>query len=363
MAYCAAAGLVSIDLGTSFIKVAGLNSSSSSVITDIVGGRGILNVIYFTPERQLVGKLARKEIRYNWSSVFVGITQLLGLSMNTNILDEYQECGHYYTFLPTERDTLKLKISSNEGESSEMYATIEELSALIFRYINSLVVEHFGTSNHKYVVTVPASFTLTQRQAVIESAKLADIQMDAIIDQTTAAAIAYVSEFEEQLVEYKRVVLMDVGATYTQFTVFEVVVPEFGRDSPNGLRILGKNVVRIGRTNFAMAIASMIVNYITALGYSDYLNNSSNVAEIRKKSKICLKEISMYMKVTVEKLSFIDRPYEDLTITRDTFDSQVNHLLSKLYEAFQMLLFQSNLGLVGRVLIRFPNRMILKRYR
>ena len=336
MLYYAFAGIISIDLGTEYIKVASRKNKANIVIEDLSGDKDIQNLIYFHKETKIYGNYAKEQLMDNPNLAYFGITQLLGLGKDSEIRNTYKENGFPYDFEHTERDTLKLKIPSDAGYGDEAYITVEELSAMMLRYVYSLAVNHSGSINNKVVVCVPSSFTFTQRQALVESAKLANIQIDSIIDQTTAAAITYSMNYREK--ELKRVVLIDVGSYHTQFCVFEI-----RKSIPKTLKILGKDALSIGGSNFVMGVASLIENYISKLGYSESLKNPDNVAEIRERSKEYLESLSTETEVTIENMMFMDDSAKNQKITREEFELETNDLVKLMFETFEKLLADLNI--------------------
>lgn len=342
MVCCAVANIISIDLGTKYIKVACREKQANTIIRDISGNEKIDNMIYFSKETKIFGYYAKEQIIYSPNLTFVGISQLLGLGKNLRILQKYEENGFTYDFEETERETLKLKISPDAGYGNEEYITVEELSAMMLRYVYSLVVKQIKKINNKIVVSVPSSFTFTQRQALLESAKLANIHIDSIIDQTTAAAITYLMDKQEK--KQKCVVLIDVGSDHTQFSVFEISKSSPMSSTLNTLTILGKAVLPKGGSNFVMGVASLIVNYITQLGYSEFLDNPEIVAEVREKSEEYMEILSTKTEVTVEKMLFMNDTVESQKITREEFDLQMDNLLKEMFETYRKLLTDLDLG-------------------
>ena len=334
--YYAFAGIISIDLGTEYIKAASRKKKMNIVIEDLSGDKDIQNLIFFHKETKIYGNYAKEQLVDNPNLAYFGITQLLGLGKDSEIRNTYKENGFPYDFEHTERDTLKLKISSDAGYGDEAYITVEELSAMMLRYVYSLAVNHTGSINNKVVVCVPSSFTFTQRQALAESAKLANIQIDSIIDQTTAAAITYRMNYGEK--ESKRVVLIDVGSYHTQFCVFEI-----NKSTPKTLKILGKDALSIGGSNFVMGVASLFVNYISKLGYSESLKKPDNVAEIRERSKEYLESLSTETEVTIENMMFMDDSAKNQKITREEFEIETNDLVKLIFETFVKLLADLNI--------------------
>ena len=133
--YYAFAGIISIDLGTEYIKAASRKKKMNIVIEDLSGDKDIQNLIFFHKETKIYGNYAKEQLVDNPNLAYFGITQLLGLGKDSEIRNTYKENGFPYDFEHTERDTLKLKISSDAGYGDEAYITVEELSAMMLRYV------------------------------------------------------------------------------------------------------------------------------------------------------------------------------------------------------------------------------------
>ena len=354
-----AADIISIDLGSKFIKVGILSNTNIPIMNNIIKKERILNTFCFNAEKQVFGEDAEEEMLDDPSACYAGMSQLLGIGINSMILKDFKENGYPYEFVHTDRDTLKLKIPL-EAELGEIYVTVEELCAMMFEYILKRVQSQTNDEISKIVVAVPSSFTLTQRQALLESAKLVNMHIDSIIDQTTASAITYMVTSQKQ--KPRRVVIMDVGSAHTQFSLFEMQKGSRWKSKLGNLKILGKEVIAIGDSDFSREVASMIVNSIEEFGYSSLLNDPKVVATIREKSSKCMEDLSTKRKVKINDIPFLDDSEKYIWVTREEFEQRILDLVKQMYGKFKELLNNLNLKYVGVSLLLFTCRKTFRRF-
>ncbi len=174
--------IVGIDLGTTFSLVAYADERAPQVIRDPDGEARIPSVLSFTADgRVTVGWEARRQAVANPSHTVYSIKRLMGLGIE----DLKDELPHLtYRVVPGQRDTIKIDVN---GE----LLTPEEISALVLRELKARAERHFGFEVRRAVVTVPAYFDDSQRQATRDAARIAGLDVVRIVNEPTAAALAY----------------------------------------------------------------------------------------------------------------------------------------------------------------------------
>ncbi len=173
--------IIGIDLGTTNSLVGYCDEKGPRIITNESGESIVPSVICFDGTRVIIGASAREHAIEKADVTVYSIKRLIGKS--------YEELKNELGYLPYqivagERKTVKVRIGEREYSP-------EELSAMILRELKKIAEKHIGQTIEKAVVTVPAYFDDAQRQATRNAGKLAGLDVIRIINEPTAAALAY----------------------------------------------------------------------------------------------------------------------------------------------------------------------------
>jgi len=174
--------IIGIDLGTTFSLVAYADARGPQMIRDENGDGRLPSVICFSPDgRATIGWEARRHAVEHAENSVYSIKRLMGLG----IQDLQKELPHLaYHVVPGERDTIKVEINGR-------LLTPQEISALILRELAKRAEQHLKRPIRKAVITVPAYFDDAQRQATRDAATIAGLDAVRIVNEPTAAALAY----------------------------------------------------------------------------------------------------------------------------------------------------------------------------
>jgi molecular chaperone DnaK len=174
--------IVGIDLGTTNSLVAYVDDKTGLpvVIADRDGRRLLPSVVGFTPEGIVVGEPARRQLARRPADTVYSVKRLMGRGWE-DVKDELR----YFPFkvLPGE-GVVKLSVGGRE-------VTPPEVSAIVLRALKQRAEAHFGEPVEKAVVTVPAYFNDSQRQATKDAGRIAGLDVLRIVNEPTAASLAY----------------------------------------------------------------------------------------------------------------------------------------------------------------------------
>jgi Fe-S protein assembly chaperone HscA len=176
------ARIVGIDLGTTNSLVAYVDERTGLpvVIADRDGRRLLPSVVGFTPDGIVVGEAARRQLARRPADTVYSVKRLMGRGWE-DVKDELR----YFPFkvLPGE-GVVKLAVGGRE-------VTPPEVSAIVLRALKERAEAHFGEPIEKAVVTVPAYFNDSQRQATKDAGRIAGLDVVRIVNEPTAASLAY----------------------------------------------------------------------------------------------------------------------------------------------------------------------------
>lgn len=221
--------IVGIDLGTtnSLIAIIDSHNKTPLVLRDEGAHTLVPSVVYFPPESSpVVGSEAKARISAEPERVIFSAKRLMGKSYS-----EVQEHNLAYKILAEEGDNLVKVVIDGK------YYTPIELSALILQNLKQRAEQILGQAISKAVITVPAYFNDTQRQATRDAGKLAGLEVLRVLNEPTAAALAY--GWGKDLREEMTVAVYDLGGGTFDISILKIVNGIFEVLATNGDTHLG----------------------------------------------------------------------------------------------------------------------------
>jgi len=176
--------LIGIDLGTTNSCVAVVEGGSSQIVPNNTGGRTTPSIVAFTDKNErLVGQIAKRQAITNASNTIYAVKRLIGRKYDSPEITRARD--HLpYQLIPADNGDIRIKIFD------KLYSP-QEISAMIIQYLKTCSEEHLGSQEIDAIVTVPAYFDDSQRQATKDSGEIAGLNVKRIINEPTAAALAY----------------------------------------------------------------------------------------------------------------------------------------------------------------------------
>lgn len=203
--------IVGIDFGTTTSAVAIAENGQARLLKD-ASGRALLPTVVYLPKGKapVVGVAARNRLNLAPDRSFAGIKRLLGLDYRSPSAKELA-----YLF------GLKLHRGPNDSVAVRVDDTLWSISDLtreVFSVLRNTAAHSLGTDGFRAVATVPAGFSYVQRTALLDAAEKAGIQIEQLMNEPTAAAIAYGLDTRIG----QRIAVFDLGGGTFDFTILEV---------------------------------------------------------------------------------------------------------------------------------------------
>jgi len=200
---------VGIDLGTTNSVIAAWEGGEASVVPNAEGARTTPSVVAFTESgERLVGQLARRQAILNPKGTIYSVKRFIGRKFE----EIEQEASQVtYDVVPDEHGNARIKVRD------KLYAP-EEISALILRKLADDAGRHLGERVTEAVITVPAYFNDAQRTATRDAGKIAGLEVLRIINEPTAAALAYGMDKRQ----HETVLVFDLGGGTFDVSILDV---------------------------------------------------------------------------------------------------------------------------------------------
>ena len=218
--------VIGIDLGTTNSVVAVLEGGDPVVIPNAEGGRTTPSVVAFTKDgERLVGQIAKRQAVTNPTNTIFSIKRFMGRKTG----EVQAETGRVpYKIVPGSNDLAAVEIQGKRY-------TPPEISAMILQKMKQTAEDYLGHSVSKAVVTVPAYFNDSQRQATKDAGKIAGLDVLRIVNEPTAAALAYGLDKKKE----ETIAVFDLGGGTYDISVLELSEGVFEVKSTNGDTHLG----------------------------------------------------------------------------------------------------------------------------
>ncbi|MFV1494367.1 molecular chaperone DnaK [Phaeobacter sp. JH18-32] len=296
--------VIGIDLGTTNSCVAIMDGSQPRVIENAEGARTTPSIVAFTDDERLVGQPAKRQAVTNPDNTVFGVKRLIGRRFDDSDLA---------------KDKKNLPFAVINGGNGDAWVEAKgekyspsQISAFILGKMKETAESYLGEEVTQAVITVPAYFNDAQRQATKDAGKIAGLEVLRIINEPTAAALAYGLDKEET----QTIAVYDLGGGTFDVTILEIDDGLFEVKSTNGDTFLGGE-------DFDMRI----VNYL-----ADQFKKEHGVDLTKDKMALQrLKEAAEKAKIELSSSSQteINQPF----ISMDPSSGQPLHLVMKLTRA------------------------------
>jgi len=213
--------IIGIDLGTTNSCVYVMEGKEPKCITNPEGGRTTPSIVAFTDKERLVGDIAKRQAVTNPERTVFGVKRLMGRKASTPEIQAWKKSSPY-----------KIVGDKNGDAAVEIEGrtyTAPEVSAMVLAKLKADAEAYLGETVTEAVITVPAYFNDSQRQATKDAGRIAGLEVKRIINEPTAASLAYGSDKKTN----EKIAVFDLGGGTFDISILEV----------------GDNVVEVRATN------------------------------------------------------------------------------------------------------------------
>ena len=285
--------IIGIDLGTTNSCVAVMEGKECKVITNPEGNRTTPSVVAYKNGERIVGDAAKRQAVTNKNTVS-SIKRLMGTS------EKVEMEGKQYT--------------------------PQEVSAMILQYLKAYAEDYLGEKVEKAVITVPAYFNDAQRQATKDAGRIAGLEVERIINEPTAAALAYgIDKTDKE----QKVLVYDLGGGTFDVSILELADGTFEVLSTNG-------DTHLGGDDFDNVVVDWMVDTFKKENGIDLRNDKMAMQRLKEAGEKAKKDLSSMVQTQIS-LPFISAGasgplHFEASLTRAKFDEMTRHLVERTME-------------------------------
>ena len=296
--------IIGIDLGTTNSCVAVMENGEVKVITNPEGNRTTPSVVAFKNGEKIVGDAAKRQVVTNKESV-LSIKRKMGTTQTVTLEDK--------TYTP------------------------QQISAMILQYMKAYAEAYLGEPVTRAVITVPAYFNDAQRQATKDAGKIAGLEVERIINEPTAAALAFgIDKTDKE----QKVLVFDLGGG-----TFDVSILELADGTFEVLATAGDNV--LGGDDWDNVVVDWLVTNFKKDNGIDLKGDKMAMQRLKEAAEKAKKDLSGMVSTQIS-LPFISAGangplHIETTLTRANFENMTRHLLERCVHPVRQALKDSGL--------------------
>ncbi|MBQ8522312.1 MAG: Hsp70 family protein, partial [Clostridia bacterium] len=298
--------IIGIDLGTTNSCVAVIEGGNPTVIANSEGGRTTPSVVGFKDSERLVGQVAKRQAVANPDRTVISIKREMGTDYKVNIDDK--------SYSP------------------------QEISAMILSKLKADAEAYLGSPVTQAVITVPAYFNDSQRQATKDAGKIAGLEVLRIINEPTAAALAYGLDKEDK--KNQKILVFDLGGGTFDVSILEIGDGVFEVLSTNG-------DTRLGGDDFDNRIMDLLIEDFKNTNGIDLRNDKLAMQRLKEAAEKAKIELSTLTNTTVS-LPFITADatgpkHLEYNLSRAKFENMISDLINKTLDCTRKALADAKL--------------------
>lgn len=310
--------IIGIDLGTTNSCVSVMEGGEPKVIVNEEGARTTPSILAFKDGERLVGQVAKRQAVTNPTNTIYSAKRFIGRHFN-EIQEEIKKAP--YTVAPKGNDIV-FEITE-KGEKKQV--SPEEVGAAVLAKLKKVAEDYLGQEVTEAVVTVPAYFNDAQRQATKDAGRIAGLDVKRIINEPTAAALAYGFDKKKD----QKIVVYDLGGGTFDVSVLEVGDSVVEVKSTNG-------DTHLGGDNFDDAILDWMIEEFKKDQAVDLKNDKMALQRLKEAAEKAKVELSSAQETEIN-LPFITADITGpkhlmMKLSRARFEQLTDHLVTRTLE-------------------------------
>ena len=327
---CDPGTVIGIDLGTTYSCVAVMENGKVNVISNDQGNRITPSYVAFTENgERLIGDAAKNQLTSNPENTIFDAKRLIGREWTDKSV---QDDAKYFPFKLTKKNG-KPMIKVMSGDESQSL-TPEEVSAMVLTKMKQTAEEYLGKNVTKAVVTVPAYFNDAQRAATKDAGTIAGLEIIRIINEPTAAALAY--GLDKSSSDEKNVLVFDLGGGTFDVSLLSITDGVFEVLATNG-------DTHLGGEDFDQRVMEYFMKLIKKKTGKDIRNDKRATQKLRREVEKAKRALSSAHQTRIEIESLVEGEDFSETLTRAKFEELNMDLFKNTMKPVQQVLKDAEL--------------------
>ena len=322
--------VIGIDLGTTYSCVGVFQYGKVEIIANDQGNRTTPSYVAFTDTERIIGDGAKNQVCMNPTNTVFDAKRLIGRKFNDSIIQN--DIKHWpFTVIDDGKEKPIIKIQY-KGETKTF--TPEEISSMVLSKMKEIAESYLGMNVNDVVITVPAYFNDSQRQATKDAGTIAGMNIIRIINEPTAAAIAYGLDKKEK--DEKNILIFDLGGGTFDVSILNI------DDGLFEVKATAGNT-HLGGEDFDNRLVNHFIQEFQRKYKKDISNNKRSLRRLRTASERAKRTLSSSAQANIE----VDSLFEGIdfytTITRARFEELCSDLFRGTLEPVENALLDAKL--------------------
>ena len=319
---------IGIDLGTTFSCVGVYQNGKVEIISNDQGNRTTASYVSFTENERLIGDSAKNTCSINPFNTVYDVKRLLGKDFND---EKLQDDLKHFSFTVI-NDNKKPKIQVNYLNEIKLF-TPQEISAMVLSKMKSIAEEYLGCSVSNAVITVPAYFNDTQRQATKDAGLIAGLNVLRIINEPTSAAIAYGLDKNVN----KTILIVDAGGGTTDISLLTI------EDGVIEVKATGGDT-HLGGEDIDNKIVNYVIDELKKKHKIDLTDNKKAIRRIKTVAERAKRTLSSSVQTTIELDSIYDGIDLNISLSRAKLESLCSDIFNRILNPIDLVIKDADIN-------------------
>ncbi|ORX51520.1 hsp71-like protein [Piromyces finnis] len=322
--------VIGIDLGTTYSCVAVWKNNHAEVIANDLGNRTTPSYVGFTSNERLIGDTALMKAGNNYKNTVYDAKRLIGRKYEDPDVQSDMKYWPFKVIEKFEKPHIHVKY-----KNETINFTPEEISSMILTKLKECAQDYLGGEVTDVVITVPAYFNDAQRRATIDAGKIAGLNVLKIINEPTAAALAY--GLNKTMKSDENVLIVDLGGGTYDVSLLSIKNRIFTVKATSG-------DTHLGGEDFTNRLVDYFVSDFKRMHNKDLSSNQKSLHRLRRACETAKRTLSTSTYASIE----IDFLFEGIDfssgITRSRFEELNSYLFEKMIEPISSVLNDANMS-------------------
>ena len=321
--------VIGIDLGTTFSCVGIFKKGRVEIIANDLGNRITPSYVAFNDQERLIGEAAKNQATLNPENTLFDIKRLIGRDFSDSTVQSDMKLLPFKIVNKNGKPNVRVQVKGEE----KVFAP-EEISAMVLTKMKDIAESYIGKPVQSAVITVPAYFNDAQRQATKDAGAIAGLNVLRIINEPTAAAIAYGFDQEDQ---EKNIMVYDLGGGTFDVSILTIDSGVFEVLSTAG-------DTHLGGEDFDQRIMQYLLKQFKKKSGLDCSKDKKAIQKLRRESERAKRTLSQQHQARVEIEAFCQGEDLSHTLTRAKFEELNMDLFRKTLKPVQTTLEDAKLN-------------------